>query len=61
MNDYASGMATINYPNGDIFKGEMSKNKKNGEGVLKHKADKRIIKGVWKDNKLISIENEIIN
>lgn len=48
-----SGLGTMRYENGDVFEGEYSNSMRNGEGILKLKNEKKIIKGIWRENEVI--------
>ena len=43
-------MGRLESSNGDIFNGMFENNKKNGHGILDLKQERRIIKGIWKNN-----------
>lgn len=53
--DGAVGTGSIKYSNGDTYQGEMNQNMKNGLGLYSKKSEKIIIKGFWKDDKLVNI------
>lgn len=47
------GFGILRYSNGDEFRGEFDKDMKNGSGEIYYSDTRRVIKGLWKNNRLV--------
>jgi len=53
---YPAGSGTYTWANGDIFVGSFKKGKKEGAGTLTVKDEDKVIKGFWKDDLYIGVD-----